>query len=225
MNTLTRQALLGVIRFQVILAFLLFPPAWSLHFWQAGVYWTLFFLVVLFITLYFLKHDPALIVRRLHAGPSAEQEKSQKIILTIISVLTCVMFIVPGLDHRFHWSSVPTSAVVIADALVLVGFLIIFFVFKENSYAASTVRVEAHQHVITTGPYRLVRHPMYVGAVLLFLATPVALGSLWTFPVAFGLVGMIAVRLLEEEKYLVRTLLGYDSYCRKVRYRLIPYVW
>lgn len=113
----------------------------------------------------------------------------------------------------------------IADALVLVGFLLIFRVFQVNSYAASTVRVEAHQHVISTGPYRWVRHPMYSGAAVMFLATPVALGSFWTLPVAFGLVGMITARLLEEEKYLAKNLRGYDAYRQQVRYRLVPYVW
>jgi protein-S-isoprenylcysteine O-methyltransferase Ste14 len=209
----------------VILALLLFLPAWSLHFWQAWIYWTLFSFAVLFLTLYFLKYDPALIERRMKAGPLAEQEKSQKIIQTIVVMLMCITFVIPGFDHRFHWSSVPTSAVMTADALVLVGFLIIFFVFKENSYAAGTVQVEAHQHVISTGPYRWVRHPMYVGAVFMFLATPVALGSFWALPPAFCLVGMIAIRLLEEEKYLTKNLCGYDAYRHKVRYRLIPYVW
>lgn len=225
MNDITHRALLGLIRFQIVLALLLFLPAWSLHFWQAWIYWSLFFLCTLFITLYLLKHDPGLIARRLKVGPGAESEKTQKIIQALTAGLVCIMFIVPGFDHRLHWSTVPTFSVVMADALVLAGFLIIFRVFQENSYAASTIQVEAHQPVISTGPYRYVRHPMYAGAVLLFLATPVALGSWWTLLVALVLVGVIVVRLLEEEKYLAKHLPGYDTYCQKVWYRLIPYVW
>jgi protein-S-isoprenylcysteine O-methyltransferase Ste14 len=112
--------------------------------------------------------------------------------------------IVPGLDHRLHWSTVPTPLVLLGDVLVVVGFLIIFFVFKENSYTAGTVKVEANQHVISTGLYRLVRHPMYSGGMVMLLATPLALGSLWALPIAIALCGAIVARLLNEEQYLSR---------------------
>lgn len=224
-NTLTKKALLQLLWFQAALAGLLFLPAWSLHFWEAWVYWIISFASSLCITLYFLKHDPALIERRMTVGPSAEQEKSQKIIQVLASVLVCAIFIVSGVDHRSHWSSVPTLVVVLADVLVAAGFLIVFRVFQENSYAASTVRVEAHQQVITTGPYQWVRHPMYAGALLMFLATPLALGSWWTLPLALALGGVIVARLREEEQYLSRNLPGYDAYRQQVQERLIPYVW
>jgi protein-S-isoprenylcysteine O-methyltransferase Ste14 len=224
-NNLSKKALMGLLRFQIILAFLLFLPAWSLHFWEAWLYWILFSVSALIITLYFLKHDPRLIERRLAVGPSAEPEKSQKIIQAIAGVLTCALFTTPGFDYRFHWSSVPIFVVLIADALVVLGLLVIFFVFRENSYAASVVKVEANQPVISTGPYQFVRHPMYAGAVLMFLATPFALGSLWALFVAVPLCGVIIVRLLDEERYLSANLPSYNVYCQKVRYRLIPRVW
>jgi protein-S-isoprenylcysteine O-methyltransferase Ste14 len=224
-NPLTQQALLGLLRLQGILALLLFLPAGSLRFWEAWIYWTLFFGSALVITLYFLKHDPALIARRLEAGPSAEQEQSQKIIVASASVLAGVMLVGAGLDHRYQWSSVPAPVVLLAAALVLLGMFLVFRAFQANSYAAGTVRVEATQRVIATGPYRCVRHPMYTGAVLLFVATPLALGSWWTLPAAIALMGMIIVRLSEEEKYLAKNLPGYNLYRQQVRYRLIPYVW
>jgi protein-S-isoprenylcysteine O-methyltransferase Ste14 len=177
------------------------------------------------ITLYFLSYNPSLIERRLEAGPGAEKEKSQRVIQVVGGFFLCALIIVSGLDHRFHWSTVPLPLVLVADALVVYGFVITFFVFKENNYASSVVQVSAGQPVISTGPYRLVRHPMYAGAVLTFLATPFALGSLWAllFAVPLGLV--FGLRLLEEERYLSRNLPGYREYCQTVRHRLIPLVW
>jgi protein-S-isoprenylcysteine O-methyltransferase Ste14 len=209
----------------VALALVLFLPAWSLRFWEAWVYWTLFSVSVLLITLYFLKYDPRLIERRLEVGPGAEREKSQVILQAIASVLLLALFVIPGFEHRLHGSAVPMPAVLTADVLVLLGFLIIFFVFRENSYTSGIVTVEAGQRVIATGPYRLVRHPMYAGAALIFLATPVALGSLWALLAAVPLCGTMVLRLLDEERFLSANLPGYDAYCREVRYRLLPLVW
>jgi protein-S-isoprenylcysteine O-methyltransferase Ste14 len=180
---------------------------------------------MLFITLYFLKHAPALIERRMEVGPGAEQEKSQKIIQAIAGALSCAVFMVPGFDHRFHRSSVPAPLALAVDAVVMLALLIVFRVFKENSYTASTVQVEANQQVISTGPYAWIRHPMYAGSALGFLATPFALDSLWALLPAILLCGVVVVRLLDEERYLSENLPGYDAYCQKVRYRLIPYVW
>jgi protein-S-isoprenylcysteine O-methyltransferase Ste14 len=225
MTSLFKRAFIGGISFQLVLAVLLFLPAWTLRFWQAWAYWILFCFCTLTMTPYFLKHDPQLVERRLEVGPGAEQRKSQKIIQAIAGVLTIALFVVPGLDHRFQWSSVPAAVVLLSDVLVVLALMAFFFVFRENSYAASTVKVEADQQVITTGPYRVVRHPMYAGAIVMFLATPIALSSLWALIVAVPLCGVIIVRLLDEERYLSANLRGYDDYCGKVRYRLAPFVW
>jgi protein-S-isoprenylcysteine O-methyltransferase Ste14 len=222
---LSRKALGGFVRFHVILALLLFLPAWSLRFREAWIYWVLFSASVLLITLYFLKHDPRLVERRLEVGPGAERRRSQVIIQAIASVMLLALFIIPGLDHRLGWSAVPMPVVLAADALVAAGFLIIFFVFRENSYTSGVVAVEEGQRVVATGPYRLVRHPMYAGASLLFLATPFALGSPWALLAAVPLCGVMVVRLLDEERFLRANLPGYDSYCRAVRHRLLPLVW
>jgi protein-S-isoprenylcysteine O-methyltransferase Ste14 len=224
-NTLSQQALRSVSWFQAFLALCLFVPAWSLRFWEAWLYWVLFSLCVFGLTLYFLKHDPRLIERRLKAGPAAEQQRSQRIIQTFISGLIGALFILPGLDRRFHWSEVPAPLVLLGDAAMVLGFAIVFRVFKENSYTAGTVTVEDNQQVISTGPYGRVRHPMYAGSMLMFLATPLALGSLWDLLPAVAVCGVMIVRLLEEERYLSAQLPGYDAYCRSVSYRLIPRVW
>jgi protein-S-isoprenylcysteine O-methyltransferase Ste14 len=225
MNSLTRRSLIGLIQLQVIMAVVLFVSAGSFRFWQGWIYWILFSLCVSAITLYFLKYDPHLIEGRLAAGPRAEQETSQKVIQAIAALLFLAVLIVPGLDHRLHWSPVPTATVVVGDVLLVLSLTMVFFVFRENSYAASTIKVEAGQHVISTGPYRLVRHPMYSAALLLFLATPLALGSGWGLIVAIPLIGILIARLIDEERYLSTHLPGYDAYRQQVCHRLLPLIW
>jgi protein-S-isoprenylcysteine O-methyltransferase Ste14 len=224
-NDLRNRALVGLVQLQSVLALLLFLPAWSVRFWEAWVYWTLFFVCVLVITLYFVKRDPRLIESRLTAGPGAEHEKSQKVIQALASVLACGVIVVPGIERRFHVSVVPVPVVFAADGLVVAGFVIVFFVFRANSYASSVIQVKADQRVISTGPYGLVRHPMYAGALLMFLATPFALGSPWALVCAVPLCGVLAARLLDEEQLMLKNLAGYREYCQRVRYRLIPFVW
>jgi protein-S-isoprenylcysteine O-methyltransferase Ste14 len=225
MKSLARKSFIGLIELQVAMILLLFVPAGSLRFWEGWVYWILFSLAVIAITLYFLKHDPRLIEGRLTAGPRAEQETSQKIIQAIAAMLFFAVLIVPALDYRFHWSRVPTAIVVIGDFLLMLSFAMIFFVFRENSYAAATIKVEAEQRVISTGPYRLVRHPMYSAALILFLATPLALASAWGLIVVIPLAATLVARLMDEERYLSAHLPGYDRYRQRVNYRLIPLVW
>ena len=193
MNTLTLKALAGFLNLFAILCLSLFLPAWSLDFWEAWAYLLVFFGPVMFITLYFLRKDPQLIV--------------------------------PGFDHRFHWSHVHTYLIVGADVVVLFGFVIVFFVFKENSYTSATIEVAANQYVISTGLYSVVRHPMYSGGLLLMFFTPLALGSWWALPFALPMFVVIILRLLDEEKVLLQSLTGYKEYCQKVHYRLIPRIW
>jgi protein-S-isoprenylcysteine O-methyltransferase Ste14 len=225
MDSLTRKSLIGLVQLLAAMALFLFVPAWSPRFWQAWVYWALFSIGVIAITLYFLRYDPRLVESRLAAGPRAEQQTSQKIIQAIAAVLFFAVLVVPGLDYRFHWSRMPTGLVLLGDALMVLSLAIIFFVFKENSYAASTIKVTAEQQVISTGPYRVVRHPMYSAAVILFLATPLALGSGWALMVAIPLLAVLVARLSEEERYLSAHLPGYDAYRELVSYRLIPWLW
>jgi protein-S-isoprenylcysteine O-methyltransferase Ste14 len=222
---LRRAAIRSMLQFQIFVAFIIFLSAWSLRFWQGWLFWLVFSGLTWWITLYFLRHDPHLIEGRMKAGPSAEQQTAQKIIQALAGILAAALVIVPGLDHHFGWSSVSAPISLIADAMVVLGFALIFQVFKENSFAASTIKVETEQRVISTGPYAMVRHPMYSGASIALIATPLALGSLWGVLIAMALIAVIVVRLLDEERYLSANLPGYETYRSKVRHRLIPLVW
>ena len=156
---------------------------------------------------------------------SREKEPRLRLIKHLMTLLYLMGFAIAGLDHRYGWSHVPLALVLIANAVVLASYLLIFRVFGENRYAASTVEVEPGQTVISTGPYALVRHPMYSAAMLMLLFTPLALGSYWALLAFVPLTLLIIPRLLNEEALLLHELPGYDEYCRKVRRRLIPRVW
>ncbi len=135
------------------------------------------------------------------------------------------MFIVAGLDYRFHWSNVPMYISLIADVFVILAFYIIFRVFKENSFTSGIIEVAEDQKVISTGPYKIVRHPMYSGGILLLLFTPIVLGSYWAIFCIIPLFASIALRALDEEKFLANNLPGYTEYCHLVHYRIIPLIW
>jgi len=206
----------------VIVAAFLFLPAGSLHYWQGWAFMALWFLPMLISSPYFLKHDPQLVERRLQ---TKEKSKEQKTIIRLAQPIVFLNLLVPGLDYRSGWSRVPIWLTIVSEAFVLAGYVITFWVMKENSFASRTVQVMEGQKVITTGPYRIVRHPMYFGAVLMLLFTPLALGSWWALP-GFLIVGaLIVIRLLNEEKVLRQELPGYAEYCEKTRYRLVPMVW
>jgi protein-S-isoprenylcysteine O-methyltransferase Ste14 len=204
-----------------VLGILLFVPAGSLNFWQGWVFAIVFSASTLLITLYFLKRDPGLIQRRLKGGPTAETERSQKIIQALASAFFVAEIVIPGLDYRFHWSDVSPVVVVLADLFVALGFVVIFRTFRENSFASATIEVSQGQKIISTGPYGIVRHPMYAGALLMQLFTPLALGSYWGLLVVPPMFLAMILRLLNEEKFLVRNLRGYDEYRPRVRYRLV----
>jgi protein-S-isoprenylcysteine O-methyltransferase Ste14 len=225
MDDLTRRALEGLAKFQLFLGVVIFLPAWSLRYWQGWLYWLIFGLACLVLGLYFARHDPALVARRMQAGPKAEREPRQKRILACASATLIALYIVSGLDHRFRWSSVPSWIVLVADLLVILAAYGFYVTFRENSYAASTVTVETGQPVISSGPYAAVRHPMYTAAIILYVATPLALASWWGLLLAAMLVAVIVWRLIDEERYLVRNLAGYEDYRRRVRARLVPGVW
>jgi protein-S-isoprenylcysteine O-methyltransferase Ste14 len=220
--TLRTRALQGLAQFVVTLGALLFLSAWSLRYWQAWAFLAVFSAAITGITLYLMQKDPALLERRMRAGPGAEKEQSQKVIQAVANVAFIALIIFPGLDHRFGWSHLPVSVVLAGDGLVLVGLLIVFLVFRENSYTSGIIEVVSDQRVISTGPYRIVRHPMYAGAFVLIFGIPLALGSLWGVLLCLPLVAAIVVRLIDEERYLVRHLVGYPEYRARTRYRLIP---
>jgi protein-S-isoprenylcysteine O-methyltransferase Ste14 len=177
------------------------------------------------VSLWLMRNDPALLERRMRGGPLAEGERNQKIIMTITSIGFVALLVVPGLDRRFGWSHMPGVIAVVGDALLLTGWWGILQVFRANTYAAATIQVAAGQTVISTGPYGVVRHPMYAAALLMLLGIPIALGSWWGVLVFAAIIPALAWRLLDEERVLVRGLDGYAAYKRKVRWRMIPHIW
>ena len=222
---LRKKTFAGLAQFLVALGAMLFLPAWSLRYWEGWVFWFEFAALVTLITIYFLDKDPALIERRLKAGPLAEKETKQKIIQWFANFFFVALIIFPGIDHRFGWSHLSLRLIFLGDTLLAFGLAVIFFVFRENSYTSGVIEVDKDQTVISTGPYRLVRHPMYAGAILLILGIPLALGSGWGLLLCVPMVAVIIWRLMNEEKYLSKNLTGYIDYCAMTRYRLIPGVY
>jgi protein-S-isoprenylcysteine O-methyltransferase Ste14 len=177
---------------------------------------------MLFVVAYLLKNDPALIERRFKLR---EKRKAQKKIIDWTRLWFLLCFLIPGLDYRFGWSRVPVEVAVAADVLVFAGYALNFLVLRENSYASRVVEFVKGQKLVSTGPYAVVRHPMYSACLLVFLSTPVALGSwvglIWLLPLPF----ILAFRALDEEKMLRAKMRGYKAYCKRVRYRFVPFVW
>jgi protein-S-isoprenylcysteine O-methyltransferase Ste14 len=225
MNKLTIQAMLGLLNLIVMIALFLFLPGWTLNYWQGWLFLAVFGISVSLITFYFLKKDPSLIERRVKVGPVAEQQTSQKIIQSLAAILFILPFIISSIDHRLRLSNVPVYLVLLGDLLVALGLYIVYLVFRENTFTSATIEVSEQQKVISTGPYAVVRHPMYAGAFLMLLGVPLALGSWWAYLFIFLLFAAIIWRLLDEEKFLARNLTGYTSYRQKVRYRLFPFIW
>lgn len=222
MDNLNAKAWIGIASLAVAMALVLFLPAGTIDYWQAWVYLVIFFGASIPITLYLMKNDPALLRRRLRAGPTAEKRKPQKIAMSLASIGFIAMLVVPSLDHRFGWSSVPLWAIIAGDVLMSFSFYFTFLVYRQNTFTSAIIEIVAGQEVISTGPYAYVRHPMYAGMTLLFLGTPLALGSYWGLVASGATLPALIWRLLDEERFLAENLPGYAEYCRRVRWRLIP---
>jgi protein-S-isoprenylcysteine O-methyltransferase Ste14 len=225
MTDLTTRAYVSVLVLFVVMALLLFVPAGTLDYWQAWTFLVVYFAACLVITLYLVKKDPMLLRRRMSGGPFAERQAAQKIIMSLVSLGFIGLLVVPALDHRFGWSQLPPSIALAGDASVALGFLAIWFVFRENTFSSATVELASDQKVISSGPYAWVRHPMYAGALVMLLGIPVALGSWWGLLVAAAIIPALIWRLIDEERFLDGNLPGYVEYRHKVRYRLIPLLW
>lgn len=209
----------------IVMAAMIFIPAGTLDYWQAWLFLACYFAASIVVSLWLLRNDQALLERRMRGGPFAEGERSQKVIMTITSIGFVALLVIPGLDRRFGWSDMPGAIAILGDLLLLAGWFGILIVFRANSFAAATIQVASDQKVISTGPYAVVRHPMYAAALLMLLGIPISLGSWWGALVLLALLPALAWRLIDEEELLVRDLEGYSDYRRKVRWRLIPYVW
>lgn len=225
MDNIIGKTISGFIMLIVIMGILIFLPAWTINYLQAWLYLLTFAISTILITIYLFKNDKELLKRRLNAGSTAEKEKSQKTIQSMASVFFCLIYIIAGLDYHFNWSNIPLYISVLSNILVMLGFFIVFLVFKENSYTSAIIEVGKEQKVISTGMYAVVRHPMYFGAILMLIFSAVALGSYLALLSVVALTFTIIARLINEEKFLSKNLPGYDEYCEKVKYHLIPFIW
>ena len=225
MNPIHKQTIRSSVLGTLALVAVVFIPAGTLNYWQGWAYLGVSIFASAPYTVYLVKYDPALLQRRLQAGPSHEKEPAQKIIVLFILAAFVTLIALPPLDFRFGWSPVSWYVSVIGDVLVALAFYFFYLVSKVNTYAAANVRVEEGQRVVDTGVYGLLRHPMYFGALFLIVGTPLALGSWWTLLLTPVFLLLLYFRIASEEKVLKRDLAGYAEYQRKVRYRLIPFVW
>jgi protein-S-isoprenylcysteine O-methyltransferase Ste14 len=222
MASLKARILFKFLQLPLFIGLVLLLPAGTFAYWQAYVYFGSILSPAIIVLLYFLKHDPELIERRLR---TREKLPVQQTVIGMLAALVLGVFILCGLDRRFGWSEVAVPVVLLADVLVVTGYLSIAYVMKINSYASRIIEVEEDQQLVKTGPYSRLRHPMYSGVLLMYLATPVALGSWWgLLPVAV-LPLLLVIRIRDEEKLLREELAGYREYCEEVRWRLLPWVW
>jgi protein-S-isoprenylcysteine O-methyltransferase Ste14 len=201
----------------------LFAMAGTLHYWHGWLYWAVLLIPMIVAVVYFLRTDPELLERRMKYK---EKEHEQRTIVLLGTAVLVAGFPAIAIDLRLNGlNQISTAIVLMSDAGVLLGYCLILWVFKENSYASRTIEVAEGQKVITTGPYSIIRHPMYLGVLVMYLLTPIALGSWWAVPI-FSLSILIFIwRIQNEEKVLLRDLPGYYEYCQERHYRLLPLIW
>ena len=221
-KSVKRLALIRVSVLFITIGVMFFLPAGTVKYWQGWVYMIVIAIPMIFFGVYMFKHDPKLLERRMRIK---EKREKQKLIVKLGVLPFLLAFIVPGFDRRFGWSEVSLPVTILGLALVLLGYLMTLYVFKTNSFASRVVEVEQEQKVITTGPYALVRHPMYFSVIIFYLFTPLALGSYWAVVPALSIIPVLVARIEDEEKELLDNLEGYREYAQKVKHRLIPGVW
>ena len=224
-NSKTKSTITNLIRLVLgilIIGAMLFWPAGTFNYWQAWAWTAALFLPMIVSLVYLVKRDPALLERRSRLN---ETRTLQKWIIGLSSIYFIIIFILPGFDKRYGWSNVPVWLVLLADLGVLAGYGLYIWVLRTNSFASRVIEVEQGQQVISSGPYAIVRHPMYLGMILLMVFTPLALGSYWAFVPSLGLIPLLAARAKNEEELLVNELAGYREYMQKTRYRLFPGIW
>jgi protein-S-isoprenylcysteine O-methyltransferase Ste14 len=212
---------LGLVMTSVVIGLALFFAAGTIKYWQAWVYLVVGAVSGVLVTLPVIR-DPILLEGRAKGGPTAEKRAIQKIIVWCTGIPAIATFVVPGLDRRFGWSNMPSWVSIAGDVLIIISMWVVFRVFKANSFGSATVQVAKDQRVISTGPYAIVRHPMYSSAAVYFIGMSLALGSYWGLVASVFTIFGFVWRLLDEEKFLAQNLPGYTNYCAKVRWHLVP---
>jgi protein-S-isoprenylcysteine O-methyltransferase Ste14 len=205
-----------------VLLTMFFLPAGTFAYWEAWAYLAILFIPMFFVLTYLLKNEPELLERRMRMR---EKEAKQKLIIKLSFLYFLLAFLLPGFDKRFEWSNVPVVLVIAADILVLLGYGTFFLVLRENRYASRIIEVEQEQKVISSGPYAIVRHPMYLGISIMYIFSPLALGSYWAMIPSLLIIPLLVVRIRNEESVLMRELKGYQEYLQKTKYRLFPGIW
>ena len=223
--SLNTQAWVALVSLAVVMGLLLFVPAGTVTYWQAWIYLAVFIGASALTTIDLMRRDPALLARRMRGGPTAEKRPAQRAIMLVASTGFIALLVVPALDHRFGWSHVPVWVVITGDVLVVVGFALIARVYRENTYTSSTIQIAKDQTVVSTGPYAIVRHPMYASGALYLFGTPIALGSYWDLLAVAAMIPFLIWRIIDEERLLTTELPGYTDYQQRVPYRLVPFVW
>jgi protein-S-isoprenylcysteine O-methyltransferase Ste14 len=221
-SQITRAVIARLAGFILVMGLILFGTAGSFAYWQAWIYIALLSILVLWTGIYLIRNDPALLERRMRMK---EKQAVQKNVVLLSFIYIGLLFVLPGLNFRFGWSVTPVWAVAAGDVVIVVGYLLLHRVLKENTFASRVIEVEQGQKVIDSGPYARIRHPMYTSVITVYLATPVALGFWWMILPGLVIIPMLAVRIRNEEEVLSRDLPGYEAYLQKVKYRLMPGVW
>lgn len=226
MSNLNLRAIRGTLGGGIAWFILIFLPAWTLDYWRGWVFLATFMAPLTLITIWMAVNDQELLERRLRGGPRAERTAAQRRFTAVALFVGIVGVVVMVFDYRFGWSpSVPAWLSLTGDALVGLRMVIYFLVIKENRFAAATVEIAEGQTVVSTGPYAVVRHPMYAGAILFLVGAHIALGSWWGYLFTLLFVGGLVWRLLNEEQFLCTNLPGYAAYMHEAPYRLVPHIW
>ena len=216
------QAILKFALGVVLVGALIFLPAGTFAFLGGWLLMGILFIPMFIAGLFMMAKNPSLLESRLDAK---EKEREQSIVVKLSGLMFIVGFVLAGLDFRFGWIKLPFMVNVIASVVFIVAYLIYAEVLRENTYLSRTIKVVEGQKVISSGLYGIVRHPMYFATILLFMAMPLVLGSLVSFVVFLAYPFIIAARIKNEEKVLSKELDGYEEYKRKVKYRMLPFVW
>ncbi len=216
------NALIKYVMGLIMIGMLLFLPAWTFHYPGAWLFIALLFVPMLIMGVVLFIKAPTLLEKRLD---NKEKESAQKGVIALSALMFPIGFLISALDYRFGWSVVPAWLVTVAALLFLLGYATYAEVMRENAYLSRTVEIQENQKVVSTGLYAILRHPMYLATLLMFLPIPLVLGSFWGL-IAFALYPpIIVIRILNEEKLLTDELIGYAEYKKKTKYRLIPFIW
>ena len=216
------QAITKFIMGVLLVAILLFLPAGSFAYWNAWLLIGVLFVPMLGAGIVLMIKNPELLKMRLNAK---EKEKQQKKVIAFSGIMFIAGFILAGLGYRFHWFVLPKTVCIAAAIVFVIAYALYAEVLRENTYLSRTIEVQENQKVIDTGLYGIVRHPMYAVTILLFLAIPLLLGSIFSFGIFCVYPFILKKRIENEEKVLTKELAGYDAYKKKVKYRIIPFVW